>query len=43
VPEHGFVANDGCADIDGVAVVVDVLRAFSFAAYALAGASSGWS
>ncbi len=37
MPEHRFVGNDGCSDIDGVAVVVDVLRAFSFAAYALDG------
>ena len=36
MPEHRFVGNDGCADLEGVAVVVDVLRAFSFAAYALA-------
>jgi 2-phosphosulfolactate phosphatase len=35
MPEHRFVGNDGCADIGDVAVVVDVLRAFSFAAYAL--------
>jgi 2-phosphosulfolactate phosphatase len=35
MPEHRFVANDECADVDGIAVVVDVLRAFSFAAYAL--------
>jgi 2-phosphosulfolactate phosphatase len=31
-----FVGNDDCAGIQGVAVVVDVLRAFSFSAYALA-------
>lgn len=31
-----FVSNDECGDLDGVAVVIDVLRAFSFAAYALA-------
>jgi 2-phosphosulfolactate phosphatase len=30
-----FVGNDDCAGIRGVAVVIDVLRAFSFAAYAL--------
>jgi 2-phosphosulfolactate phosphatase len=30
-----FIGIDDCASIDGVAVVVDVLRAFSFAAYAL--------
>lgn len=30
-----FVSNDGCDGIDGVAIVIDVLRAFSFAAYAL--------
>jgi len=30
-----FVGNDGCDGISGVAVVIDVLRAFSFAAYAL--------
>lgn len=30
-----FVTNDGCDGISGVAVVIDVLRAFSFAAYAL--------
>ena len=30
-----FVANDGCAEIEGVAVVIDVLRAFSFCAFAL--------
>ena len=35
MPDHRFVGNDGCADLDGIAVVVDVLRAFSFAAYAL--------
>jgi 2-phosphosulfolactate phosphatase len=35
VPEHRFVGNDGCSDIGEVAVVVDVLRAFSFAAFAL--------
>ena len=35
MPEYRFVGNDGCADIGDVAVVVDVLRAFSFAAYAL--------
>jgi 2-phosphosulfolactate phosphatase len=35
VPEHRFVGHDGCSDIGDVAVVVDVLRAFSFAAYAL--------
>ena len=29
------VANHGCADITGVAVVIDVLRAFSFCAFAL--------
>jgi len=31
-----FVSNEDCVDVEGVAVVVDVLRAFSFAAYALA-------
>ena len=30
-----FVGNDGCEGITGVAVVVDVLRAFSFAAFAV--------
>ncbi len=35
MPDVRFVGNDGCAGLDGVAVVVDVLRAFSFAAYAL--------
>lgn len=30
-----FVGIEDCASIDGVAVVIDVLRAFSFAAYAL--------
>lgn len=30
-----FIGNDACASVDGLAVVVDVLRAFSFAAYAL--------
>jgi 2-phosphosulfolactate phosphatase len=34
--EHRFVANDECADVDGVVIVIDVLRAFSFSAYALA-------
>lgn len=34
--EFLFVSNEECGDIEGVAVVVDVLRAFSFAAYALA-------
>jgi 2-phosphosulfolactate phosphatase len=31
-----FVSNDECGDVRDVAVVIDVLRAFSFAAYALA-------
>ena len=31
-----FVSNDQCGELEGVAVVIDVLRAFSFAAYALA-------
>lgn len=31
-----YVGNDNCGAIEGVAVVIDVLRAFSFAAYALA-------
>jgi 2-phosphosulfolactate phosphatase len=30
-----FVDNDGCDGISDVAVVIDVIRAFSFAAYAL--------
>jgi 2-phosphosulfolactate phosphatase len=30
-----LVGNDGCESVDGVAVVIDVLRAYSFAAYAL--------
>lgn len=34
--EFRFVANSECEDLEGVAVVVDVLRAFSFAAYAFA-------
>jgi 2-phosphosulfolactate phosphatase len=34
--EFRFVSNDECGDLEGVAVVIDVLRAFSFAAYALA-------
>ena len=34
--EFRFVSNEECVDIQGVAVVIDVLRAFSFAAYALA-------
>jgi 2-phosphosulfolactate phosphatase len=34
--EFRFVSNEECGDVEGVAVVVDVLRAFSFAAYALA-------
>jgi 2-phosphosulfolactate phosphatase len=34
--DHRFVSNDECADVEGVVVVIDVLRAFSFAAYALA-------
>ena len=34
--EFRFVSNEECGDLEGVAVVVDVLRAFSFAAYALA-------
>jgi phosphosulfolactate phosphohydrolase-like enzyme len=33
MPEHRFVANDECADVDGIAVVVDVLRAFSTVAW----------
>ena len=33
--EFQFVSNDGCDGVRGVAVVVDVLRAFSFSAYAL--------
>lgn len=33
--EFRFVSNDECGDVEGVAVVIDVLRAFSFAAYAL--------
>jgi 2-phosphosulfolactate phosphatase len=33
--EFEFVSNDGCDGISGVAVVIDVIRAFSFAAYAL--------
>jgi 2-phosphosulpholactate phosphatase len=33
--EIRFVGIEDCASIDGVAVVVDVLRTFSFAAYAL--------
>jgi 2-phosphosulfolactate phosphatase len=36
MPEHRFVSNAGGAGVDGVAVVVDVFRAFSFAAYAFA-------
>jgi 2-phosphosulfolactate phosphatase len=35
IVEFEFVSNDGCDGISGVAVVVDVLRAFSFAAFAL--------
>jgi 2-phosphosulfolactate phosphatase len=35
IVELEFVSNDGCDGISGVAVVVDVLRAFSFAAFAL--------
>jgi phosphosulfolactate phosphohydrolase-like enzyme len=35
VVETRFVAIEDCASIEGVAVVIDVLRAFSFAAYAL--------
>lgn len=34
--EFRFVSNSECDDLEGIAVVVDVLRAFSFAAYALA-------
>ena len=35
--EFRFVSNEECGDLEGgVAVVIDVLRAFSFAAYALA-------
>jgi 2-phosphosulfolactate phosphatase len=34
--EHRFVSNDECADVDGVVVVIDVLRAFSFCAFVLA-------
>jgi 2-phosphosulfolactate phosphatase len=34
MPEYRYVGNDDCSDIGEVAVVVDVLRAFSFAAYA---------
>lgn len=34
--ECRFVSSEECGDLVGVAVVVDVLRAFSFAAYALA-------
>ena len=30
------MSNEECGDLEGVAVVIDVLRAFSFAAYALA-------
>jgi 2-phosphosulfolactate phosphatase len=37
MPEHRFVSNTGCGDLEGAAVVVDVFRAFSFAAYALDG------
>jgi len=33
--EFEFVNNDGCEGISGVAVVIDVIRAFSFAAFAL--------
>jgi 2-phosphosulfolactate phosphatase len=33
--EMRFVGIEDCGSIDGVAVVIDVLRAFSFAAYAL--------
>jgi hypothetical protein len=33
--EFKFVGNDNCAGVEGVAVVIDVLRAFSFAAYAI--------
>ena len=33
--EFEFVGNDGCEGIEGVAVVIDVIRAFSFAAFAL--------
>ena len=33
--EFDFVGNDGCDGIGGVAVVIDVLRAYSFAAFAL--------
>jgi 2-phosphosulfolactate phosphatase len=33
--EFEFVSNDGCEGVTGVAVVIDVLRAFSFAAFAL--------
>ena len=35
VVDFEFVSNDGCAGVTGVAVVVDVIRAFSFAAFAL--------
>ena len=34
--EFRFVSTDQCGKLEGVAVVIDVLRAFSFAAYALA-------
>ncbi len=33
--ELAFVSNDGCEGITGVVLVVDVLRAFSFVAFAL--------
>ena len=35
IVKFGFVSIDGCDEIEGVAVVIDVLRAFSFAAFAL--------